>query len=327
MVRPVRDRVAVVTGASSGIGRAVARSFADRGTRLVLAARRAAPLEAAARECRAAGARAVAVPTDVTVEEEVEHLAHAAIENHGGFDFWVHAAGVGAFGRLEDFPAEIWYQVVETNLLGAAFEARAATRRFRRQGHGTMAVVASVAGRVGEPAAAPYAASQAGLLGLAAALREELRDQPGIHVCTVLTAAVDTPFYHHAANFSGHGVRLAEPVTSPEAVAEAVVGLAARPRDEVAVGRIARLAALGEALGPRLTAPLAAARLGRSRISSGMQPPHSGTLFEPMADGTGAHGGWHTGHARSTGGLMLLAAAALAALPLGALALSRRGRS
>jgi hypothetical protein len=72
---------------------------------------------------------------------------------------------------------------------------------------------------------------------------------------------------------------------------------------------------------------MAAARLGRSRISSGTQPPHAGTLFEPMAEGTGAHGGWHTGHARSTGDLAFLAAAALAALPLGLLALARRSRT
>ncbi|HEV7367582.1 SDR family NAD(P)-dependent oxidoreductase [Arenibaculum sp.] len=326
MVRPVRDRVAVVTGASSGVGRAVARAFADRGTRLVLAARRAAPLDRAVRECITAGAPAIAVPTDVTVEEEVEHLAHAAMETYGRLDLWVHAAGVGAFGRLEDLPAEVWYQVVETNLLGAAFGARTAIRRFRRQGSGTLVTLASVAGRVGEREAAAYVASQAGVLGLAAALREELRDQPGIRVCTVVTGAVDTPFYQHAANFSGRRVRPGEPVTSPEAVAAAVVGLAVHPRDEVAVGRAARLAALGGAIGPRLAFPLAAARLGRPR-SPEREAPHSGALFEPMREGTGAHGGWHTGHAKPSRGLLLLAAAAFAVLPFGALALSRRGRT
>src|SRR4051812_3541063 len=109
---PLNDPcVVVITGASSGIGRATARAFARRGASLVLAARRAEMLEKAARECEALGGRALAVPTDVTREEQVEALGRRALERFGRIDVWFNNAGVGAFGRLESVPMDAWRRV------------------------------------------------------------------------------------------------------------------------------------------------------------------------------------------------------------------------
>ncbi len=127
----LQGKVAVVTGASSGIGRATALELARRGASLVLSARREEPLEEAAREC---GANAVAVLTDVTDEAAVQRLARAAVERFGGVDVWVNNAGVYAVGRFEDTPSEAFERVHQTNFLGSVYGARTALPHLRARG-------------------------------------------------------------------------------------------------------------------------------------------------------------------------------------------------
>lgn len=118
MPQPLADAVIVVTGASSGIGRAAARMFADRGATVVLAARRADALEEVAIECRNTGANALVVPTDVRDEDQVRRLCQTAVEQFGRIDVWVNNAGVAMFGRFEEIPAEIFDNVIKTNFFG-----------------------------------------------------------------------------------------------------------------------------------------------------------------------------------------------------------------
>jgi NAD(P)-dependent dehydrogenase (short-subunit alcohol dehydrogenase family) len=312
--------VVVITGASSGIGRATAHAFARRGAAVVLAARRAEMLEEAARECEDLGGVALAVPTDVTDEAQVLELGRRALERFGRIDVWFNNAGVGIFGHLQDLPTEAWRRVIETNVFGYVHGAKVAMRQFRRQGHGVLVQNASIVGRSAKPDGTAYATSKFAVRGFSEALRMEVLDQPGIHVCTVLPSVIDTPFFEHAANFSRHKVRAMPPVYAPEKVAGVVVGLVERPRAEVVVGGAGKVATvLKPLLGP-LGTRLAGRAMNHGFLADEPSPPTAGALFEPMPDGMRVTGGWRKGP--NDGGVPL-AALALVALPLGLLAWRR----
>jgi NADP-dependent 3-hydroxy acid dehydrogenase YdfG len=138
MRRKLADSVVVITGASSGIGRATARSFARHGATVVLAARREAALHEVAQECRNLGGQPLVIPTDVTDAAAVEHLATRTVETVGRIDVWVNNAGVTLVGRLEETPLEPYRRVIDTNLFGYVHGARAAIPYLREQGSGVL---------------------------------------------------------------------------------------------------------------------------------------------------------------------------------------------
>lgn len=293
MPRPkLSDSVIVVTGASSGIGRATALLLARNGATVLLAARRDPPLRELAQECAHMGGRAQVVPTDVTDEGAVQRLAETALEHHGRLDGWVNNAGVSLFGRFEDLPGDAFRRVVETNLFGFVHGARAALRRFREQGHGVLVNVSSVAGRTGQPYTSAYCASQLAIDGLGACLREELIDEREIHVCTVLLGSVDTPLFQHAANYTGRAIKPIEPTLHPGRAARAVVSCLETPQSEVFVGLGTRPLALWRAFGSERSERQVARRVERNHFEEGAAPTTAGNLFEPMSEWTGVDGGW-----------------------------------
>jgi NAD(P)-dependent dehydrogenase (short-subunit alcohol dehydrogenase family) len=318
MNRSFEGMVAVITGASSGIGRATAYAFARRGAALVLAARRADMLDEVERECRDLGGEALAVPTDVTHEDEVEALARRALDRFGRIDVWFNNAGVGVFGRFEDVPTDIWRQVLETNLFGYVYGAKAAMRQFRSQGHGVLINNASIVGRLAKPDSTAYATSKFAVRGFSEALRQEVLDQHDIHICTILPSVIDTPFFQHAANYSHHRVRAAPPVYAPEKVADTVVGLVEHPRAEVIIGGFGKVAAIQKRLAPSLMTRINGRALNYGFLADEPSDETTGTLFEPMRDGATVYGGWRKGP--NNGGVPLLATLALIGLPLGIMA-------
>ena len=282
----------VITGASSGIGRATARLFAEDGARLVLAGRDGDTLEAVARECRDRGAVAIAVPTDVSSEADVQRLADAAVDRFGGIDVWVGNASLYSFGTFEQTPSEVFDRIIDVNLLGQVYGARAALGVFRRQGRGVLVSVASVYSRVTSPLVGPYITSKFGLLGFLEVLRMEVRREPGIHVCAVLPATIDTPIHQHAANYTGRPVRPLPPVTDPVRVARAIVRVSRKPRRLTQVGRVQSTAVLARVLAPAGYEALTAAAYPAIALKKGSVPSSAGNLFHADRAATGVTGGW-----------------------------------
>ncbi|MEU4689152.1 SDR family NAD(P)-dependent oxidoreductase [Actinoplanes sp. NPDC023714] len=266
----------VITGASSGVGRAVALAYAEQGARLVLAARSRPPLEAVAQACREAGASFVRVAAaDVNDPAAVDAIPD------GEVDVWVHTAAVMAYGRFEDVPADVFNKVVETDLIGAANVARTALAVFRRQGRGVLIYGGSLLGTVVTPYTSSYVTSKWGLRALVRSLRLETRDAPDIHVCLVSPGSVDTPIYRTAANFAGRYGQPPPPVDSPEKVARAIVRCARKPRAVVTVGLANRIIQFGFVAMPPVYDALVGPLMRVGGLSREEVTPHEGNVFAP----------------------------------------------
>jgi short-subunit dehydrogenase len=292
MRRKIEDCVVVITGASSGIGRASALMFARHGATVVVTARREQALRDLATECEQLGGRALAVAADVTNQEALHHVARQAIENFGRIDVWVNNAAVTLFGRLEEIPYDSCRRILETNIFGYMHGARAALPYFREQGSGTMINISSQIGKVGSPYVGLYSTSKFAVNGLSESLRMEVQDAPDIHICTVLAASIDTPLFQHGANYTGRAVKPLDPVYSPQQVATTLMNLVKHPRREVAVGNAGRQLMVMRTMAPPLAEKMVAKQVDRDHFAQRSAPPSDGNLFEPMTIWNTVGGGW-----------------------------------
>ncbi|MEJ7686940.1 MAG: SDR family oxidoreductase [Variovorax sp.] len=309
-------QVVVLTGASSGIGRATALAFAHAGAALVLAARNREALEAVAAECIEAGADALVVPTDVTDSDAMQALADAAIERFGAIDVWINNVGIGAVGLFDATPMASHRRVVESNLIGHMNGAHAVVPHFRQRGRGILINMISLGGWVSAPYAAAYTASKFGIRGFSESLRAELSTLPGVHVCEVYPTFVDTPGISHGANYTGRTIKPPPPLVDPRRVAAALVSLSRRPRASVYIGSPALPGILAHAVAPNLVARTMMWLTERALERSDPAAQTDGNLFG-ASRGNAVDGGFRApsgAHAAAT------AAAGAAAVVLGTVA-------
>ncbi|WP_252441713.1 SDR family NAD(P)-dependent oxidoreductase [Pseudonocardia humida] len=288
--------VIVVTGATSGIGRATAHLLAARGARTVLVARGEEGLAATAAECRARGGEALALSADVADADAVERVAAATVERFGRVDGWVNSAGVEMFGAFLDAPPEEVRRVLDVDLGGCVNGCRSALSRMVPQGHGVVVNLSSILGIVAQPYGAGYTMAKFAIRGLGSCLRQELRlaGVRGVEVCTVFPTAIDTPIWQDAANRTGRRVRALPPPLPPERVAAAVVRRLRRPRGETIVGGLLGRALVAQyRLWPRSAERALSIGLDRWGLSQRESAPSTaGNLFRPAPGPGRVRGGW-----------------------------------
>jgi len=188
-MKRLANKVAVVTGSSSGIGKAIALTFAREGARVVVAARRADLCQRTVEQIREDGGEAVSIVTDVTDEEQVDRLMIETVRRYGRVDILVNNAGIGGGSRIADTDTETFDRVIETNLRGTFFCARAGFRHMVRSGGGIILNMSSVAGVEAWTGTGTYSASKHGIMGLTKAMADEGRPH-GIKVCAICPGGV-----------------------------------------------------------------------------------------------------------------------------------------
>ncbi len=236
----------IITGASAGIGRAIARELAKKGGRLALAARRVDELDETARQVESLGGTALVVPTDVTDNDQVHALVDKTIAAWGHIDVVIANAGIYVRGLAINTTMDDLYRALETNFFGSARVVLAALPHMVERGSGHIALMASVNGKKGIRLDAPYAASKFALVGFGDVMRQELRDH-GIGVSTLLFGRVDTPFV------DGMAFPLISKPMSADRVARATVRAIERNRAHLILPHQAKALVWLANIWPRLT--------------------------------------------------------------------------
>jgi short-subunit dehydrogenase len=240
-------KTVVVTGASSGVGEAAAKLFAEEGARVVLAARTAAALDAVAKEI---GDAAVVVPTDVSDPEQARALVQRAVETTGGIHVLVNNAGYNHRGAVADADPEELGRIVDVNLRAPVLLTRLVLPQLLEQDSGAIVNVASIAGQIPLPHEATYSATKFGLRGFSLALAEELRGS-GVSVSLVSPGPIDTGFLTSDID-SVPDLVFSQPMSSAEDVAKAVLDCAHDGQVERTIPRLSGALATAGYLVPEL---------------------------------------------------------------------------
>jgi NAD(P)-dependent dehydrogenase (short-subunit alcohol dehydrogenase family) len=259
------SRVALVTGASAGIGAATAMALARRGCRVALMARRHDRLEAEVQRIRGAGGHAHPIVGDVTTDEDVDRAVAETVRIFGGLDIVVANAGAGYHGSLADTPPGDMARLMDLNFMGTFLVVRAALPHLQRAGRANIVIVSSIVGRRGLGWGSAYAATKFAQVGLAESLRVELAGT-SVKVGVVFPVSTETEFRQAMARSQGFEIAGKGPRQSAESVAAAIVRGIARGSAEIYPHRISKLLSLLSVAWPTL-ADRVVRRFGRKPIS------------------------------------------------------------
>jgi hypothetical protein len=226
-----RGLTALVTGASSGIGRLLALRLAQAGARVALVARRAAELDAVAEEIRAQSGEAITLPCDVADREQVAETARLALERFGAVDILVNNAGYGGQKTFLEWDLADMEAIMRVNYFGAVYFTKALLPRMVERKRGWLVFMSSVSGRIASPEKTAYAATKFALTGFAEALSLEMEDT-GVHLLTVYPGVIDTPF-HNAQMLENMPEKTRRSMVSPDGLADAVLEALAKGKREL----------------------------------------------------------------------------------------------
>lgn len=284
--------VAVITGASAGIGRATAREFARQGCSVALLARDRDRLETAAREVEVLGGEALAVPTDVADWAQVERAADQAVARFGRIDVWVNNAFAGIFSRFMDMSLDEYRRVTDVTYLGQVHGARAALKHMLPRNSGVIVLVGSALAYRGIPLQSAYCAAKHAIQGFQDSLRSELLAMDSaVRLVMVQLPGVNTPQFDWIRAHVRGRPRPVGTVYQPEVAAEAIWKAAHSNRKEWIVGAPAYQAILGNKLiSPLLDRYLARTGIEGQQDRQPVEADRKDNLFEPAPGDPGAHG-------------------------------------
>ncbi|MFC3607507.1 SDR family oxidoreductase [Stutzerimonas tarimensis] len=244
-LKPLREQVIVITGASSGIGLATARMAVEAGARVVLVARNEEALADIQRQLDA-GDRLMYVVADVGKREELDRVASDTLDRFGGFDTWINNAGASVWGRLDEVDDEDHHRVMQTNYWGTLYGSTIAMAHLREKG-GAIINIGSLESAVALPFHATYSASKHAIKALTEVMRVELqKSQAPISVTLVRPSSTDTLFMDHSKNRLPSAPIFPPPVYAPEVVAQAILYAAEHPQRDVYIGNTKFLTRLAQ---------------------------------------------------------------------------------
>ena len=300
--------VAVITGASAGIGRATAREFALRGCSIALLARGLEGLEAAAREVEELGGRALVIPTDVADADAVERAADQAVRQFGRIDVWVNNAFAGIFSRFMDMSLEEFRRVTDVTFMGQVHGTRAALKHMLSRDSGSIVLVGSALAYRGIPLQSAYCAAKHALQGFTESLRTELlHDGSRIHVTMVQLPALNTPQFDWTRSRMPRQPQPVPPIFQPEVAADAIIWAADQRRREVLVGWPTLEATIGNTVAPGyIDRYLARVGYDSQQTDDPVAPDRPDNLYEPVHRDVGAHGRFDSRARRSSVMLRML---------------------
>ena len=289
--KPLSEQVVVVTGASSGLGRAIARLAGERGARVVVTARNAEALDNCVAEVEAAGSEALAVPGDVTVQDDVARVVEEAVDRFGRIDTYVANAIVTVYAEAHRLEPDELRRVMDVNFFGTVYGYWAALPHLR-ESHGTFLHVNSALSYRGIPLQAAYCASKGALRNFFESARVELRKEGAdVAISLVLPGAINTPQFDRDRQKIGYQPQPVPPIYQPEPFAEAVLHCTEHPIRELPIGWGAQKLLWGQKLSPR-AGDWMLRRMGWKGQHTGEPKPVGSpdNLFETLPGDPGAHG-------------------------------------
>lgn len=292
-LKKLSEQVMVITGASSGIGLATAEAAAEKGAKLVLAARSARALEAIAGRITNAGGEAVAVTCDVADRAQVDALARTAVERFGRIDTWVNNAGTGIYARLDEASDADSRRVFDVNYWGVVYGCLAALPHLKTNG-GALITVGSEVSEGYVAILGQYVASKHAVKGFVDCLRVEIEDmdKSPVSVTLIQPTAVNTPFPQHARNYMPQDAKLPDPMIDPTQVADAILNAAESPTREKRVGTMAKISTTVAMLFPSVADTMAAKQAGKMHTDTPPKNPE-GALHRASEDATDSAGQKH----------------------------------